>query len=162
MIFQLILLAVLWWNLRVDIRWRLNILNEVDILAMFVSMSWFGFGFWFWIFWICACVSDLVLMLKSRFVFLDLCSCVFDLVLMFKFGFVFLGLCFCVFELVLLCSLNGFGLVSLKEMRFYGFVWVCCVCIVGMLCLILNFSGFVFVFVFVFYFYFNYVLYFLS
>ena len=54
---------------------------------------------------------------------------------MFKFGFVFLSLCFCVFEIMLLCSLNGFGvgfgLVSLKEMRFYGFVLMyfgaCCV-----------------------------------
>ena len=65
----------------------MNISNEVYILAMFVSM------FWFWIFWIYAHVFDLVLMLKSVFVFLDLCYCVFYIVLMFKFGFVFLSLC---------------------------------------------------------------------
>ena len=78
-------------------------------------------------------------MLKSMFVFLDLCYWIFDFVLMFKSGFVFLSLCFCVFEIMLLCSLNGFGvgfgLVSLKEMRFYGFVLMyfgaCCVwCVV--------------------------------
>ena len=84
---------------------------------------------------LCYCVSDLMLMFKFRFVFLELYYCVSDLVLIFKFGFVFLSLGFCVSELGLLCSLKGFGvgfgLDSLKEMRFYEFVFlyfgVCCV-----------------------------------
>ena len=67
-------------------------------------------------------------MLKFGFVFLDLCYCVSHLVLIFKFGFVFLSLGFCVSKLVLLCSLNGFGvgfgLDSLKEMRFYGLLFL--------------------------------------
>ena len=78
-------------------------------------------------------------MLKSGFVFLNLCSCVFDLVLMFKSGAVFLSLYFCVW----VYSLNGFGLILLKEMRFYGFVFLsfgaCCVCI---LCCVLVFNFF--------------------
>ena len=119
---------------------------------------------------LCYCVSDLVLMFKFGFVFLDLCYCVSNLVLIFKFGFVLQSLGFCVSEPLLLCSLNGFGLDSLKEMRFYGFVFLyfgaCCVCIVSMLCLILNFLGlclnFLFLFFFFVYFFcFNYVLYFL-
>ena len=80
----------------------LKILNEVDILSIFVSMSWFGFEFWFWIFWICAIML------------LILCLCLN--------GFVFSRLFFCIFGLVLLCSLNGFsvrfGLVLLNERRF--------------------------------------------
>ena len=84
----------------------LKILNEVDILAIFVSMSWFGFEFWFWIFWICAWTSAIVLLI--------LCLCLNE--------FVFLSLFFCVSELVLLCSLNGFSvrfwLVLLNERRF--------------------------------------------
>ena len=75
-------------------------MNEVDILALFVSMTWFGFEFWFWIFWICAIVL------------LILCLCLN--------GFVF----FYVSKLVLLCSLNEFsvkfGLVLLNERRFMG------------------------------------------
>ena len=59
-------------------------------------------------------------MLKFGFVFLDLCSCVSDLVFMFKSRFVFLSLFSCVW----VGSLNGFGLISLKEMRFYGFVFL--------------------------------------
>ena len=62
-------------------------------------------------------------------------------------GFVFLSLFFCVSKLVLLWSLNGFsvrfGLVELEEI--HGFVFLYfgarCVCIVSMLCLILNFLG---------------------
>ena len=80
----------------------LKILNEVDILSIFVSMSWFGFEFWFWIFWICAIML------------LILCLCLN--------GFVFSRLFFCIFGLVLLCSLNEFsvrfGLVLLNERRF--------------------------------------------
>ena len=80
----------------------LKILNEVDILSIFVSMSWFGFEFWFWSFWICAWICAIVLLI--------LCLCLN--------GFVF----FYVFELVLFCSLNGFsvrfGLVLLNERRF--------------------------------------------
>ena len=109
----------------------LKILNEVDILAIFVSMSWFGFEFWFWIFWICAWICAIVLLI--------LCLCLN--------GFVFLSLFFCVSKLVLLCSLNGFsvrfGLVELEEIHGFVFLYfgACCVCIVLMLCLILNFLG---------------------
>ena len=101
-------------------------MNEVDILAIFVSMSWFGFEFWFWIFWIYAWICAIVLLI---------------LCLRFN-GFMFLSLFCCVSELVLLCSLNGFsvrfGLVLLNERRFMGLcsyilehvvvvLWVCCV-----------------------------------
>ena len=104
----------------------LKILNEMDILATFVSMSWFGFEFWFWIFWIYAWICAIVLLI--------LCLCLN--------GFVYLSLFFCVSELVLLCSLNGFsvrfGLVLLNKRRFMGLcsyilehvvfvLWVCCV-----------------------------------
>ena len=115
----------------------LKILNEVDILSIFVSLSWFGFEFWFWIFWIYAIML------------LILCLCLN--------GFVFLSLFFCLSELVLLCSLNGFsvrfGLVLLNKRRFVGlcsyifehvefdFEISWCVCIVSMLCLIFNFLG---------------------
>ena len=119
---------------------------------MFVFMSWFGFGFWFWIFWICAHVSNLVLMLKSGFVFLDLCSCVSDLVLMFKPGFVFLSLYSCVWVGFMNAFCIGFGLVLLKEIRFYRFVFLyfraCCVYIMG--CVpVFNFSGFVFFYIYI-------------
>ena len=134
-----------------------KILNEVDILAIFVSTSWFGFEFWLWTFWIYAWTCATVLLI--------LYLCLHE--------FVFLSLFFCVSELVLLCSLNGFsvkfGLVLLNERRFMGlcsyilehvvFVllvccawfwifWVCLYCeyvvlilnFLG-LCLILNFLG---------------------
>ena len=85
-----------------------KILNEVDILAIFVSTSWFGFEFWLWIFWIYAWTCATVLLI--------LYLCLHE--------FVFLSLFFCVSELVLLCSLNGFsvkfGLVLLNERRFMG------------------------------------------
>ena len=104
----------------------LKILNEVDILEIFVSMSWFGFEFWFWIFWIYAWICAIVLLI--------LCLRLNE--------FVFLSLFCCVSELVLLCSLNGFsvrfGLVLLNERRSMGLcscilehvvfvLWVCCV-----------------------------------
>ena len=101
-------------------------------------------------------------MLKFGFVFFDLCSYVSNLVLMFKSGFVFLSLCLCVFEIVLLCSLNGFGvgfgLVSLKEMRFYGFVFLyfgkCCVCIVSICLTFPSLCLYFVLFLFVFFFFF--------
>ena len=100
----------------------MSISNEVDILAMFVSM------FWFWIFWIYAHVFDLVLMLKSVFVFLDLCYCVFYIVLMFKFGFVFLSLCIYVPWMDLALDLGWF------RWRRWD-LWVCVLIFWSMLCL---------------------------
>ena len=52
-------------------------------------------------------------------------------------GFVYLSLFFCVSELVLLCSLNGFS-VRFGLVLDFG---ARCVCIVNLLCLILNFLG---------------------
>ena len=99
-----------------------NILNEVDILAIFVSM------FWFWIFWIYAHVFDLVLMLKFGYVLLDLCYCVSNIVLMFKFGFVFLSLCFYVPWMDLVLDLGWF------RWRRWD-LWVCVLIFWSMLCL---------------------------
>ena len=122
-----------------------EILNEVDILAIFVSMSWFGFQFWFWIFWIYAWTCAIVLLI---------------LCLRLN-GFVFLSLCFCVPWMDLVLDLGWFCWMR-------GDSWVCilifwstlclycqcvvldfefprCVCIVSMLCLILNFLGLFFI-----------------
>ena len=108
-------------------------------------------------FWSCAYVEIWVCVLE--FVLLCFWSCA-DV----QIWAVFLSLYFCVW----VYSLNGFGLILLKEMRFYGFMFLyfgaCCVCI---LCCVLVFNffwGFVLsciLFYFCFVFYFNYVLYFL-
>ena len=56
-------------------------------------------------------------------------------------GFVFLSLFFCVSELVLLCSLNAFSVRFGLYVLVLDFEFSECVCIMSMLCLILNFLG---------------------
>ena len=114
----------------------LKILNEVDILTIFVSMSWFGFEFWFWIFWICAWICAIVLLI--------LCLCLN--------GFVFLSLCFCVPWM----DKIWVGFVEWEEIHGFVFLyfgaryvwfwifWVCLYCKYVMFDF--EFFGFVFVF----------------
>ena len=110
----------------------LKILNEVDILAIFVSV----------LIWIRVLISNFLGLC------LNLCYCVADIVLMFKWVcvlelilFMFLSLCVCVPWMDLVLDLSWFCWMR-------GDSWVCvlyfgahCVCIVNMLCLILNFLG---------------------
>ena len=111
----------------------------MDILAIFVSMSWFGFEFWFWIFWIYAWICAIVLLILCLCLNLGLCS----------------WACFYVpwMELVLdlgwfcwmrgdlwVCVLVFWSIWCLYcEYVVFDFEFSGCVCVVSMLCLILNF-----------------------
>ena len=89
---------------------KMKILNEVDILAIFVSMYWFGIGFWLWIFWICTWICAIVLLILCICLNLGLCS--------WACAFVFLSLCFYVPWMDLVLDLGWFCWMR-------GDLWVC-------------------------------------